>query len=69
MEETMSSTNTSTKRQWIAELAGEHPEWVFTTLHRHLDLEWMREAYRQTRKDGAPGIDGNGTDLRIFLLT
>ncbi len=58
MEETMSSTNTSTKRQWIAELAGEHPEWVFTTLHRHLDLEWMREAYRQTRKDGAPGIDG-----------
>ena len=21
-------------------------------------MEWMREAYRQTRKDGAPGIDG-----------
>ena len=54
----MSSTNTSTQRQWIAEQAREHPEWVFTTLHRHLDLAWMQEAYRLTRKDGAAGIDG-----------
>jgi hypothetical protein len=22
------------------------------------DLEWMKDAYRLTRKDGAPGIDG-----------
>jgi hypothetical protein len=29
-----------------------------STLHHVLDLEWMREAYRLTRKDGAPGIDG-----------
>ena len=58
LEETMSSTNTSTQRQWIAEKAREHPEWVFTTLHRFIDLEWMREAYRLTRKDGAAGIDG-----------
>src|SRR5262249_38301963 len=28
------------------------------TLHHVLDLEWMKEAYRLTRKDGAPGIDG-----------
>ena len=28
------------------------------SLHHVLDLEWMREAYRLTRKDGAPGIDG-----------
>src|SRR5262244_3237041 len=27
-------------------------------MHHVLDLEWMREAYRLTRKDGAPGIDG-----------
>ena len=54
----MSSTNTSTQRQWIAEQAREHPERVFTTLHRHLDLTWMQEAYRLTRKDGAAGIDG-----------
>ncbi len=25
---------------------------------RHRDPDWMREAYRLTRKDGAPGIDG-----------
>ena len=58
MKETMSSTTTSTKQQWIAEQARKHPEWVFTTLHRHIDLEWMQDAYRLTRKDGAAGIDG-----------
>lgn len=31
---------------------------AFTTLAHHLDLEWLKEAYRRTRKDGAPGIDG-----------
>jgi RNA-directed DNA polymerase len=29
-----------------------------STLHHVIDLEWMREAYRLTRKNGAPGIDG-----------
>ena len=29
-----------------------------STLHHVIDLEWMKEAYRLTRKDGAPGIDG-----------
>ena len=28
--------------------------------HHAIDLEWMKEAYRLTRKDGAPGIDGVG---------
>ena len=54
----MSSANTYTKRQWIAAQAREHPERAFTTLHRFIDLEWMQEAHRLTRKDGAPGIDG-----------
>jgi RNA-directed DNA polymerase len=31
---------------------------VLTSLHHLIDLEWMFEAYRLTRKDGAPGIDG-----------
>ena len=30
---------------------------ALSTLHHVIDLEWMREAYRLTRKDGAPGID------------
>jgi RNA-directed DNA polymerase len=28
------------------------------SLHHVIDLEWMLEAYRLTRKSGAPGIDG-----------
>jgi group II intron reverse transcriptase/maturase len=31
---------------------------ALSTLHHLIDLEWMQEAYRLTRKDGAPGIDG-----------
>ena len=58
MEGTLSSTTTSTKQQWIAEQAREHPERVFTSLHHLIDGEWMREAYRRTRKDGATGLDG-----------
>ena len=54
----MDPTNLSTKRQWIADLARKHPEWALTTLHQHIDLDWMLEAWRQTRKDGAPGVDG-----------
>ena len=62
MEETLSSTNTYTKQQWIAEQARVHPERVFTSLHHLIDSEWMREAYRRTRKDGATGIDGVSAD-------
>src|SRR5258708_23759426 len=28
------------------------------SLSQVIDLEWMHEAYRLTRKSGAPGIDG-----------
>jgi len=31
---------------------------VFTSLSHHIDIKWLREAYRATRKDGATGIDG-----------
>lgn len=33
-----------------------------STLHHVIDLEWMQKAYRLTRKDGAPGIDGVTAD-------
>ena len=59
MNETSSSVvEISTKLQRIAKLAHDAPELAFTTLAHHLDLAWMREAYRRTRKDGAPGVDG-----------
>jgi RNA-directed DNA polymerase len=31
---------------------------VLLTLAHHIDLAWLKEAYRRTRKDGAAGIDG-----------
>ena len=54
----MGLTNLSTKRQRIAELARTKRGVALSTLHHVIDLEWMQEAYRLTRKDGAPGIDG-----------
>jgi RNA-directed DNA polymerase len=58
MAETPSSTTVSTKLDRIATLAKQAPEMAFTTLAHHIDLDWLREAYRRTRKDGATGIDG-----------
>jgi group II intron reverse transcriptase/maturase len=31
---------------------------VWTTLAHHIDVQWLQEAYRRTRKDGAVGVDG-----------
>jgi len=52
------SQSVSTKRQRIADLAQQAPSMSFTSLHHHIDMTWMREAYRQTRKSGAAGVDG-----------
>jgi len=52
----------STKLERIAELARQMPEKQLTSLSHHMDLEWMREAYRRTRKDGAVGIDGQSAE-------
>jgi RNA-directed DNA polymerase len=30
----------------------------FTTLNHYLDLPWLVEGYRRTRKSGAAGLDG-----------
>jgi group II intron reverse transcriptase/maturase len=48
----------SLKQQRIAELAKQSPQMGFTSLAYHMDLDWLREAYRRTRKDSAVGVDG-----------
>jgi len=48
----------STKQQRIAQLAKQRPQEGFTSLNHHLDLVWLAEAYNRTRKDAAPGVDG-----------
>jgi RNA-directed DNA polymerase len=57
MNETQSLSAISTKLNRIAKLAHDKLE-PLTTLAHHVDMDWMREAYRRTRKDGALGIDG-----------
>lgn len=46
-----------TKQRRIAELARKAPQMAFTTLAHHIDLDWLEEAYRRTRKSGAVGVD------------
>ena len=58
MPERPSSDSISTQLQRIAELARQSPEMVFTTLAHHIDIEFLLEACRRTRKDGAVGVDG-----------
>jgi len=47
-----------TKLQRIAELARQMPDKALTSLAYHIDIDWLKEAYRRTRKDGASGVDG-----------
>lgn len=48
----------STKRRRIAKLARQMPGAALSTLAHHIDNEWLLEAHRQVRKDGASGVDG-----------
>ena len=57
-EGTLDPTNLSTNRQRIADLARTKRGAALYSLHHVIDMDWMLEAYRLTRKDGAPGIDG-----------
>ncbi len=59
MAETLGSTTVSTKLHRIAKQA---PDTALTTLAHHMDEDWMREAYRRTRKDGARGVDGQDAE-------
>jgi group II intron reverse transcriptase/maturase len=58
MSDTLRTESISTRQQQIASMARQAPELSFTSLNHYLDLDWLREAYRRTRKDGAVGVDG-----------
>lgn len=60
MGETQSSQTVRTKLERIASIAREKPGVALTTLAHHIDVDWLREAFRRTRKDGARGVDGQG---------
>ncbi len=57
MGETLSSPTVSTKLERIATMAKAMPGRPLTTLAHHIDIDWLREAHRRTRKTGARGVD------------
>ena len=54
----MRSQTVSTPLQQIAKQARDYPQRVFTTLAHRMDVNLLREAYRHTRKNSSPGVDG-----------
>lgn len=58
MGDSLKSQTVSTKLQRIAKQAVNEPDLVFKTLGYLINVEFLKEAYRRTRKDAAPGIDG-----------
>lgn len=61
MKGTPSPTSISTKLQRIAKLA-EEISGPLNNLAHYIDIEWLKEAYRRTRKDGAVGADGESAE-------
>jgi len=55
--DTLGSLTVSLKLYQLKEQAKEHPKRVFTTLHHLIDIDFLTEAYRRTRKDAAAGVD------------
>lgn len=58
MRDNQRSQIVSTKLQQIAEQAVANPERVFTSLIHQIDVDFLKEAYRRTNKQAAPGLDG-----------
>jgi RNA-directed DNA polymerase len=58
MKGTQRPENISTRLLRVAELAREAPELAFTALAHYIDIEFLKEAFRRTRKNGAVGVDG-----------
>lgn len=68
MTETSGSQDVSTKLVRIAKQAKELRGARLTTLAHHIDADWLHEAYRRTRKDGARGVDGQSAEAYAVQL-
>ena len=62
MTESLNSLDISTKLERIAKQAREIRGAALNTLAHYIDVDWLREAYRRTRKDGARGVDGQSAE-------
>src|SRR3989304_4433823 len=52
------SSTVSTKQQRLAKLAKQSAQMGFPSRAHLMDIDWLHEAYRRTRRDGATGVDG-----------
>jgi group II intron reverse transcriptase/maturase len=68
MAEPQSSVDVFTKLERVAKQAREAPDLAFRSLAHHIDIDWLREAYRRTRKDGARGVDGQSAEQYAAAL-
>ena len=48
----------STRVDKIASIARKYHDRALSPLAHHMDITWLREAHKRTRRDGATGIDG-----------
>lgn len=55
--------NVSTKQNRIAEIAKKYQDMALVTLHHHIDLEWMREAYKKIKPGTSPGVDDQTLEM------
>lgn len=55
---TESMESVSYRKQRIVNAAQRHREEPLHTLHHHMDLNWLHEAYRQVNRKASPGVDG-----------
>lgn len=62
MTEPQTAESISTKLERIAKLAKQAPEMAFRSLVHYIEMKWLREAYRRTRKSGAAGVDGQSAE-------
>jgi hypothetical protein len=51
---------------WQAGSAPAIDDFARRVVAHHLDIDWLRDAYRRTRKDGATGIDGRSLLLTLY---
>jgi group II intron reverse transcriptase/maturase len=56
--DTQQSFSVSTQQEYIANTAYKFINEPIVSLNHYLNIEWLKEAFRRTRKDGACGIDG-----------
>ena len=53
----------STKQNRIAEIAKKYQDKPLVTLHHHIDLEWMKAAYKKIKPTTSAGVDGQTLEM------